>query len=129
MGAVGASSDAVGEFGECRCNPVPGIDVDAEFVVAAAQVLDEAVSGADHPGRAEPFQPSHWPQPRFQPAVVGFDRVVRVLLGSNARVNLVSRSRMRKRNEPIRSANSMARFRAAWATPVDRAGSDSSTSV
>jgi hypothetical protein len=27
-------SDAVGDFGERRCNPMPGIDVDAEFVVA-----------------------------------------------------------------------------------------------
>jgi hypothetical protein len=35
---------------------------------------------------------------------------------SNAVVNLVSRSRIRNRNELIRSPRSMARLRAAWAT-------------
>jgi hypothetical protein len=35
---------------------------------------------------------------------------------SKLAVNLESRSRMRKRNEVIRSPRSMARLRAAWAT-------------
>jgi hypothetical protein len=34
---------------------------DSEFVVAAADVLHERVSGADHPRAAELFQPSHRP--------------------------------------------------------------------
>ena len=34
---------------------------DAEFVVAAAEVLDECVPGADHPRAAELFQPVHRP--------------------------------------------------------------------
>jgi len=37
-----------------------------------------AMPGADHLGGAQPFQPSHWSQPGLEPAVVGFDLVVRV---------------------------------------------------
>jgi hypothetical protein len=29
---------------------MPGIGVDAEFVVAAAEILDEGMAGADYPG-------------------------------------------------------------------------------
>ena len=47
--------DGEGELGEGRGEPMSGIDVKAEFVVAAAQVLDECVSGADDADRAEPF--------------------------------------------------------------------------
>jgi hypothetical protein len=50
---------------------------DAEFVVAASDVPGERVPGGDHLGGAEPFQPSHRPQPRLQPAVIGSDEVVR----------------------------------------------------
>ena len=39
----------MGEFGEGFGDPMLGIEVDAEFVVAAAQVLDERVPGADDP--------------------------------------------------------------------------------
>jgi hypothetical protein len=41
-------SDGQSEFGERGCHPMPRIDIDTEFVVAAAQVLDERVPGADH---------------------------------------------------------------------------------
>jgi hypothetical protein len=38
-------------------------DVDPEFVVAAAEILDEGVPGADHSRGAEPFQATHGPWP------------------------------------------------------------------
>jgi hypothetical protein len=36
-------SDGAGEFGEDRCEPMPSIDIPAEFVVAATEVLHERV--------------------------------------------------------------------------------------
>ena len=50
-------SDGVGEFGEGRGYPMPRVDIDTEFVVTAAKVLDESVPSTDHPCRAQPFQP------------------------------------------------------------------------
>jgi hypothetical protein len=41
---------------------------------------DERMPSADHSGRAEPFQPTHRFQPGFEPTVIGFDGVIRVLL-------------------------------------------------
>ena len=35
---------------------MPSIDVRAEFVVTPMEILDERVSGTDHPCRAQPFQ-------------------------------------------------------------------------
>jgi hypothetical protein len=49
--------------------------------VAAAEVLDEGVSGGDHRCRSEVFEAAHRAEPGLQPAVVGFDVVVGVLLG------------------------------------------------
>ena len=43
---------AMGEFGEDRWELMSWVDIDAEFVVAAAEVLDERVPGTDHSGRA-----------------------------------------------------------------------------
>jgi hypothetical protein len=40
-------SDGAGEFGEDRCEPMPLVDIHAEFIVAATQVLHECVPGAD----------------------------------------------------------------------------------
>ena len=53
---------------------------DSEFVVAAAEVLHECVPGADHPGAAELFEAAYRPQLGLESAVVGFERVIRVLL-------------------------------------------------
>ena len=53
----------------------------SQFVVAAADVLDEGVSGGDDSCAAELFEPAHGSQSGFQPSVIGFDRVVSVLLG------------------------------------------------
>ena len=58
----------------------PGLSIEAEVVVSAAQVLDERMPATDHLGAAEPFQTAHRTGPRLQPAVVRFDRVVGVLL-------------------------------------------------
>jgi hypothetical protein len=56
----------------------PGFD--AEFVVAAANVLHQRVTAHDHPGGVVAFESAHRSQSGFEPAVVGFDPVGRVLL-------------------------------------------------
>ena len=38
------------------------VEFHAEFVMAAADVLDECVSGADHASRAELFETTHRPE-------------------------------------------------------------------
>lgn len=48
----GTRSYGVGEFGEGYGDPMPRVDIDTEFVVAASEALDERVSGADYPCRA-----------------------------------------------------------------------------
>jgi hypothetical protein len=48
--------------------------------MAAAQVLHECVPGRDDAQRGDRFQPAHRAKPRFEPTVVGFHRVIRVLL-------------------------------------------------
>ena len=55
-------------------------DVECEFVVATAEVLDEGVSVGDHRCQSEAFEAAHRAEPGPQPAVVGFDAVVGVLL-------------------------------------------------
>jgi hypothetical protein len=61
---------------------VAGGDVGGEFVVAAAEVLYERVTGSQDPRGPVTLESAHRPQPRFQPAVIGLDRVVRVPLDS-----------------------------------------------
>ena len=73
-------SDGKGEFGEDHREPAAGLGIEAEFVVSAAQVLDERMSATDHLGAAEPLQTSHRTSPGLQPAMISFDRVVGVLL-------------------------------------------------
>jgi len=41
--------DGLRKFGERGGEAVLGIDLDTEFVVTAAEVLDKGMSGADHP--------------------------------------------------------------------------------
>jgi hypothetical protein len=77
--------DGERELAEDRFEPVTGHGVESEFVVSAAQVLHERMPDADRLGAAQPFQPAHWPGPRFQTAVINFDRVVGVLLHHAAR--------------------------------------------
>src|SRR6266851_1818923 len=73
-------SDGGGELVEGVADPVAGGDVGGEFVVAAAQILDEGVPGGDDPRGAVAFQAAHRPEPGLQPAMIGFDRVVGVTL-------------------------------------------------
>jgi hypothetical protein len=73
-------SDGEGEFGEGRREPLLWVEFHAEFVVAAAEVLDECVSGADHTGRAEPFEATHGPESGLERSMVGLDRIIPVLL-------------------------------------------------
>jgi hypothetical protein len=72
-------SGRAGEFGERRGNP-QSWDVESEFVVAAAKVLYERVSGDDRLRRSVGAQPAHRSHPMFEPPVIGLSRVVCVLL-------------------------------------------------
>jgi hypothetical protein len=76
---------------------MPWAEVHAEFVVAAAQILDEGVTGTDHTGRAEPLQTVHRPQPGLEPTMIGFDRVIGVLLHdvASAGQQLIEHTRVR----------------------------------
>jgi hypothetical protein len=78
-------SDGEGEFGEGRWELLLWVEFHAEFVVAAAEVLDECVSGADHAGRAEPFEATHGPESRLESSMVGLDWIIPVLLHDVAR--------------------------------------------
>jgi hypothetical protein len=52
-------SDGGGEFTEGRREPVPWMDIEAEFVMAAVEVLHECTFCADHSRRAESGQTVH----------------------------------------------------------------------
>ncbi len=52
---------------------MPWVDIQAEFVVAATEILNECVPGADHPCRAESFQTTHRPQPSRQTPRISLD--------------------------------------------------------
>jgi hypothetical protein len=56
---------------------MPGIDVGPQFLVAAAQALDEGVPHADHLCRTEPLEAAHGSQPGLQFAVISFDNITR----------------------------------------------------
>ena len=43
-------SDGEGQFGERCWDPVVGVEVNGQFVMTAAQVLDERMSCTDHSG-------------------------------------------------------------------------------
>jgi hypothetical protein len=73
-------SDDEGEFGEGRREPMLWVEFYAEFVVAAADVLDEGVSSADHADRAEPFEATHRPESALEPTMIRLDRIIPVLL-------------------------------------------------
>jgi hypothetical protein len=73
-------SDHRDEFVECGCTAKSILScVYAEFVVAAAKVLDERVTLNDHRLGAVRLQAAHRPQPCFQPAVITLNPVVRIL--------------------------------------------------
>jgi hypothetical protein len=74
-------SDSHCELVEGCAEAVAVRDVGGEFVVAAAQILDERMPGGDDPREVVAFESAHWPQPGLQPPMIGFDRVIGVTLG------------------------------------------------
>jgi hypothetical protein len=52
--------------------------------MAAVDVLDEGVPGGGYSCAAELFEPAHCSQSGLQPSVIGFDRIISVLLGDMA---------------------------------------------
>ena len=49
--------------------------------MSAAEVLHERVAGGDPCGGPQAFEPAHRAEPGLQPSMIGFYRVVGVLLG------------------------------------------------
>ncbi len=72
-------SDGPGKLSEDCRDSGGGRGVESEFVVAAAQVLHEGVPGDDHL-RCSILQSAHRSEPALELAVIGLDRVVRVLI-------------------------------------------------
>jgi hypothetical protein len=87
------------EFGERGRDSAMLPDVDTEFVVAAANVLHERVTAHDHSGGAGAFESAHRSESGFEAAVVGFDPIVRVLLGvvERGRHEVLDRRAQRRR--------------------------------
>ena len=55
--------------------------VDAEFIVAAPNVLHERVTSRDYTCCVVALEASHRAEPRLESSVVGYDPIVRVLVG------------------------------------------------
>jgi hypothetical protein len=70
-------------MGEMSANGV-SVGIRAEFVVAAAHVLNKSVSGTDHSGRAKLFEAAHRPQSSLESTMICFDQVIAVLLSEMA---------------------------------------------
>jgi len=77
-----ARTDGQRQLVERARQPKPRRELETEFVEAAAEVLNEGVSGDNDRGAAQPLQSPHRPQPRFQSTVIALDRIVRVLIGN-----------------------------------------------
>ena len=75
---AGLRSHCLSELIEGRCDTELQWSIGGEFVVAAADVLNEGVPGDDSPGADVGFQAAHRSQPSFQLGVVGFDPVIGV---------------------------------------------------
>ena len=73
-------SDRVGQFAERRGDPQRWAGVDSKVVVAAAQILDEGVPGDHHLCGAIRLESPHRSQPALELTVIGFYRIVGVLL-------------------------------------------------
>ena len=57
------------------------VRINPELVVAAPNILPRRVTAHDHSRRVVTLEPAHRAEPGFEPAVVSFDPVVRVLGG------------------------------------------------
>ena len=71
------------------------------LVEAAALVLNERMPATDHLGAADPLQPSHRTSPGLQPAMIGFNRVVGVLLHHVTRLGHEPVEHTRVRRRPV----------------------------
>jgi hypothetical protein len=93
-------SEAECEFVEGDANPIVQGEVGGDRVVAAPEVLHECVPSCDRARRGQSAESAHWPQPCLEPTVIGFDAVVRVLLGDvpRGRLQLVEYARVDRRS-------------------------------
>jgi hypothetical protein len=66
----------LGEFGKRCDDPQRRSGVGSEFVVAAAQILDEGGTEDHYRSRPIRLEAAHRSQPAFELAVIGFYRVV-----------------------------------------------------
>jgi hypothetical protein len=75
---------------------MPSRCVRPEIVEAAAEVLDEGVSGDDYPGGTVSLEATHRSQASFQASVVGLERVVGVQICAVdcAREHLIDEARV-----------------------------------
>jgi len=58
--------------------------ISSEIIMPSTDILYQLVAGGDNPGRPGMFQAPHRPEPRFEPRVVGFNSIVRILVGDVA---------------------------------------------
>jgi hypothetical protein len=61
-------------------DPVPGGNIGSEFIMTAAEILDEGVLGGQNPRGPVALQAAHRPEPGFQPPMISLDRIVRIAL-------------------------------------------------
>ena len=73
-------SDCAGKFGERVRDATMHTRIDAEFVVAAADVLHQHVTTDDRARGPVTFQTAHRTESRLQPTVIILDPIVRVLI-------------------------------------------------
>ena len=81
FGVVGFFSDDFGEFVERFDQAEVWRGFGSEFVVSAADVLDESMAFDNDRGSSVAFESAHRPEPSFQSAVVTLDAIVLMLLG------------------------------------------------
>ncbi len=82
--AIAPQLDGEGEFGEGRRQPIFRVGIRAEFVMAAAHVLNKSVSGANHSSKTKLFEAAHRPQSRLESPMICFDNIIAVLLSEMA---------------------------------------------
>ena len=99
--ATEGCSDGKGEFSEARLE-LAGLGIEAELVVSTAQVLDERMPAADNLGGADAFSAAHRSRSGLQSAVIGFNRVVGVLLQTCHASGTSSSSKRGYRRGPVR---------------------------
>jgi hypothetical protein len=79
------SISGAGEFDEGRRERIYRVGIHAEFVVAAMVVLHDACPVLITRAEWSCFQAAHRPHPGLQEPVIGFDRIIPVLVGDVAR--------------------------------------------